>query len=116
VAYHILKYISCEGRLSVFYAYHFRLLHQLRHLSHQKLKEILIIPYFLLQSLKEMSTKVKGGKKEALAHHGLIKLIVYEALGNLKHKVSWEYFVDMERKAFLEAQEAMKEQIPKEKE
>lgn len=30
VAYHILKYISCEGRLSIVYAYHFRLLHELR--------------------------------------------------------------------------------------
>lgn len=28
VAYHILKYISCEGRLSVVYAYHFRLLYE----------------------------------------------------------------------------------------
>lgn len=30
VAYHILKYISCEGRLSIVYAYHFTLLHELR--------------------------------------------------------------------------------------
>lgn len=30
VAYHILKYISCEGRLSVVYAYQFRLLYELR--------------------------------------------------------------------------------------
>ena len=32
VSYHIIKHITCEGRMSVFYAYHFRLLHQLRHL------------------------------------------------------------------------------------
>jgi len=30
VAYHILKYISCEGALSVVYAYHFRLIQKLR--------------------------------------------------------------------------------------
>ena len=27
VAYHIIKYITCEGRMSVVYAYHFRILH-----------------------------------------------------------------------------------------
>jgi len=27
VAYHIIKYITCEGRMSVVYAYHFRMLH-----------------------------------------------------------------------------------------
>jgi hypothetical protein len=26
VAYHIIKYVTCEGRMSVVYAYHFRLL------------------------------------------------------------------------------------------
>ena len=30
VAYHIMKYISYEGRLSMVYAYDFRLLHELR--------------------------------------------------------------------------------------
>lgn len=29
VAYHILKYISYEGRMTVVYSYHFRLLHEL---------------------------------------------------------------------------------------
>jgi hypothetical protein len=61
-----------------------------------------------------MSTKVKGGKKDTLAHHGLIKLIVYEALGNLKYKVPSEDFVDMDKWAFLDAQESMREQIPEE--
>lgn len=30
VAFHIMKCISCEGRLSVVYGYHFRLLNELR--------------------------------------------------------------------------------------
>jgi len=30
VAYHIMKYISCEGRLIMVYGYHFTLLHDLR--------------------------------------------------------------------------------------
>jgi hypothetical protein len=33
VAYHLLKYITCEGRISMLYAYHFRFLHQLRNFS-----------------------------------------------------------------------------------
>jgi hypothetical protein len=52
VAYHLLKYITCEGRLSVVYSYHFIFLHQLRHLFHQNPKENLIIPYFILQLLE----------------------------------------------------------------
>jgi hypothetical protein len=31
VAYQIIKYINYEGRMSIVYSYHFRLLHQLRH-------------------------------------------------------------------------------------
>lgn len=30
VVYHIVKYMSCEGRMSVVYAYHFILLHEIR--------------------------------------------------------------------------------------
>jgi hypothetical protein len=52
VAYHIIKYISYEGRMSVVYAYHFILLDQLRYLSHQQPEKSLNIPYFFLQSLK----------------------------------------------------------------
>jgi hypothetical protein len=55
VAYHIIKYITCEGRMSVVYAYHFILLHQLRHLPNQEPHLNMSIPHFLLQSLKEMS-------------------------------------------------------------
>jgi hypothetical protein len=63
VSYHIIKYITCEGRMSVVYSYHFILLHQLRHLPNQELLMNLSIPYFLLQSLKEMSLKVQRGKQ-----------------------------------------------------
>ena len=34
VAYHVLKYISYDGRFSVVFAYHLILLYQLRHQSH----------------------------------------------------------------------------------
>jgi hypothetical protein len=111
VAYHIIKYVTCEGRMSVVYAYHFRLLHQLRHFPNQEPDKSLSLPYFLLQSLKEMSTKVKKGKQEFLAHHGLIKLIVFRyALRSLKHIILWEDFVDMDQQAFLEVQAEMSEE------
>lgn len=48
VSYHILKYISCEGRLSVVYGYHFRLLHELRFQASLPLAQRLNVPYFLL--------------------------------------------------------------------
>ena len=31
VSYQIIKYISCEGRYSIVYGYHFRILHELRY-------------------------------------------------------------------------------------
>ena len=80
VAYHLLRYITCEGRISMPYAYHFRFLHQLKNFLHEKPEENISIPYFLLQSLREMRTKVKKGKEEELFHHGLIKLIICDAL------------------------------------
>lgn len=55
VAYYIMKYISCEGRLSVVYGYHFRLLHELRFKGDLKLYQRLNIPYFLLHSIRDMS-------------------------------------------------------------
>lgn len=33
VAYHVLKFITCEGRKSILYAYHFRFLNQLRNIN-----------------------------------------------------------------------------------
>jgi hypothetical protein len=63
VAYHMLKYIICEGRLSMLYAYHFIFLHHLRNLFHQIPKENLNIPYFLLQYLRHMSYKVNNGNE-----------------------------------------------------
>jgi len=48
VGYQLIKYISCDGRYSVVYGYHFRILEELRFgvetLVHQRLS----IPYFLI--------------------------------------------------------------------
>jgi hypothetical protein len=90
--------------MSVVYAYHFKLLHQLRHCYNQEPARNLSLPYFLLQSLKEMSTKVKKGKHEFLVHHGLIKMMVSDVLRNMKQKFLWVDFVDMDQQVFLEVQ------------
>lgn len=60
-AYLIIKYLTCAWRLCVVHAYHFRFFHQLRNLYYQKLEQSIIIPYFLLNLLIEMSLKVQAG-------------------------------------------------------
>ena len=64
VGYKIIKYILCEGRYSVVYGYHFRILEELRFgvetLVHQRLS----IPYFLMQSLIDSNNKVKEGNSK----------------------------------------------------
>ena len=61
VSLQIMKYITCEGRFSIVYAYHFRLLTELRHRIDLPVEKKLSIPYFLLQSLIECATKLKEG-------------------------------------------------------
>lgn len=48
VSYDILRYISCEGRLSVVYAYQFILLHELRFKEELSLPQRISVPHFLL--------------------------------------------------------------------
>lgn len=83
VRYHIIKYTSCEGRLSIVYGYHFRLLHELRFGEEIPPHRRLSVLKFLLQSMIDMSIKVQEGNHQQLAHHGLIKLILEYALNNL---------------------------------
>jgi len=52
----------------------------------------------------EMSQKVREGKHQHLAHHGLIKLIVVDALNHSRFPVIWSKFVDMDRETFIETQ------------
>jgi len=79
VSYHIIKYISCEGRYSVVYGYHFRLLQELRFGENKPPQNRLNISYFLLKSMIDMTIKLQEGKHQQLAHHGLIKLILEDA-------------------------------------
>ena len=52
----------------------------------------LSLPYFLLQPLIECATKLKEGTPDQVAHHGLIKLLVEDALHTYKVPLSWEAF------------------------
>ena len=52
----------------------------------------LSIPYFLLQSMTECATKLREGTPDQVAHHGLIKLLVEDALHTYKVPLSWEAF------------------------
>ena len=92
VSLQIMKYITCEGRFSIVYAYHFRLLTELRHRIDLPVEKKLSIPYYLLQSLMECATKLREGIPDQIAHHGLIKLLVEDALHSYKVPLSWESF------------------------
>ena len=51
-----------------------------------------------------MSLKVQEGKHQQLAHHGLIKLILEDALSQLRIPIQWSTFRDMEGEAMIEIQ------------
>jgi hypothetical protein len=97
VSLQIMKYITCEGRFSIVYAYHFRLLTELRHGIDLPVEQKLSIPYYLLQSLMECATKLRQGIPDQIAHHGLIKLLVEDALHSYKVPLSWESFRNLTR-------------------
>lgn len=92
VSLQILRYITCEGRFSIVYGYQFRLLTELRHHSDLPVEKKLSISYFLLQSLMECASKLREGLPDQVAHHGLIKLIVEDALHSYKVPLAWEAF------------------------
>lgn len=83
VALTIQKYLACEGRYTVLYHYHFKLL---IHLCDQQL---INIPYFLYETLKQMASHVRRTKhpSSSVSHHGLIKLLALHSLE--KHGCRW---------------------------
>lgn len=95
VSYQIIKYISCEGRYNIVYGHHFKLIHELRYGMDIPTPQKVSIPYFLLQYLIDSSIKLKEGGPDQLAHHGLIKLLVEEALHTFTIPISWEIFKNM---------------------
>ena len=53
----------------------------------------------------DMSIKVQEGKHQQLAHHGLIKLILEDALQNLRLPITWTTFRDMKAEGVIQALE-----------
>jgi len=73
----------------VVYGYHFRILEELIFGAEKPPHQRLSIPYFLLQALIDSSIKVKEGNSQQLAHHGLIRVLIEDALKNLKTPITW---------------------------
>ncbi len=72
-----MKFFTCEGRFSILYAYHIRLL------VHFTTQKRLNMRNYLCRSLVKMSKKVQVKNKEyypSLFHHSLIKTIVLHQL------------------------------------
>jgi hypothetical protein len=84
----IHRYITCEGRFSLVYLYHIRLL------IHINGDYPLNLPYFLLKSLSKMSKRVQSHPattKGSLFHQGLIRTLVVFSLNEV-HK-SWDWLI-----------------------
>jgi hypothetical protein len=82
----IHRYITCEGRFSLVYIYHIRIL------MHLNGDYPLNLPYFLLKSLTKMSKRVQSlstNAKSSLFHQVLIKTLVMSALRELQKPWSW---------------------------
>ena len=86
VAIFLKKYITCEGSYQIVYHSEFPLL---SHLCH---RDLLNIPFYLLNDLHHMAGFVRVSKHplSSLTHHGLIKLIILRTL--TQHNQTWEKF------------------------
>ena len=62
------------------------------------------MPYFLLQSIIDVSQKVQEGRHQQLEHYGIIKLILEDALIQLRIPILWSTFRDMDKKVVIEIQ------------
>lgn len=63
----------------------------------------LSVPYFLLQSFIESSIKLKVGVLDQLAHRGLVKLLVEDALQTFTIPIAWEIFRKMTKEDDIKA-------------
>ena len=93
------KFFTCEGRFGIMYVYHAKIM------MHFMGEHDINLPYFLLSSLRKMSTTVQrnmGNIEPHLYHHGLIKILIEEQLKTKKD--TWEKFLI--RNHFQEATEA----------
>ena len=73
----LIKYITWVGISTIVFNYHLPLLNHLRH------QQIINLPFYLLGNIKHMAAIVKTTthSEACVTNHGLIKLIVLDALG-----------------------------------
>ena len=86
--YILQKFVTCEGRYSIVYMYHIKIL------LHLKGQCTISLPYFILQSLTKISKtiqKQKGNEDRRLYHFGLIKILIEFELQ--KRGITWEGFL-----------------------
>ena len=72
----IHSYVTCEGRLSLAYIYHLRLMAVF-------LIFPINLPYYLVQSMTKMSSAIKKGPKNishSLFHHVLVRMFIEREL------------------------------------
>ena len=84
----IIAYITCEGRYNRAMLYHFKLL------NHFTNRETINLPFYLLKALTKIAKQVKAEPTKLtsrLSHHGLITLLVKEALK--KKQIEWGFFL-----------------------
>ena len=89
MVYIIQKFVTCEGRYSIAFLYHIKLLLYL------KGQCTISLPYFLLQSLTKMSKTIqkrKGNEDKILCHFGLIKILIEFELQ--RRGKTWKEFLD----------------------
>jgi hypothetical protein len=69
-------------------------LSSLEHLRHQK---IISVPYYLMKSLQKMAMEVQTCRESVVAHHGLIKILIVDALRRRQPYVTWDMFISPPR-------------------
>ena len=88
MVYILQKFVTCEGRYSIVYLYHIKLL------LHIKKQCTISLPYFLLQSLTKMSKTVqkqKGNEDKSLYHFGLIRILIEDEMQ--RRGKTWKEFL-----------------------
>jgi len=104
MVYILQKFITCEGRYSIVYLYHIKLL------LHLKKQCVISVPYFLLQSLTKMAKtiqKQKGNEDKSLYHFGLIKILIEHELQ--KRGKLWKEFLTVNQIRDEEEKEEVQE-------
>ena len=102
------SYVTCEGRYTFVFKYHFRFLQHLNHEAKMNLS------FFFLKSLQKMSSRVKEHQdhtKHSIFHHGLIKLIISTVVQ--KKEKTWDYFLFWSRFQYEKEDQSKKSQLNK---